>query len=40
VDDLVAHVDRGAESGERKLDDLYGAVDAGAEATGTGEQNG
>jgi len=38
MDDLVAHVDRGAETLERKLDDLDRAVDAGAEATGGCDQ--
>jgi hypothetical protein len=40
VDDLMAHVDRGAEALERQLDNLYGAVHAGAEATRCGQENG
>src|SRR5687768_6795457 len=32
VDDLVAHIDRGAEALERELDDLDGTVDPGAES--------
>jgi hypothetical protein len=32
VNDFMAHIDRGAKSLERPLDDLNGALDAGAEA--------
>ena len=39
VHDLVPHVDRRAVQRERALDDLDGAVDAGAEAAGIGEQD-
>ena len=39
VDDLVADVDGGPESFERPLDDLDGAIDAGAEAAGVGEED-
>ena len=39
VHDFVAHVDRRAERFERALDDLDGAVDAGAEAARLGEQD-
>ena len=38
VDDLLAHVDRGAVQLERALDRLHGAVDAGAVATRRGQQ--
>jgi hypothetical protein len=37
VHDFVAHVDRGAVHLERHLDDVDRAVDAGAEAAGSGE---
>ena len=37
--DLVAHVDGCAVQRQRPLDDLDGALDAGAEAAGIGEQN-
>jgi hypothetical protein len=36
VDDLVAHIDGSAILGQRKLDDLDGAIDAGAEAARRG----
>jgi hypothetical protein len=36
VHDFVAHVDRRAELDQRALDDLDGALDAGAEAAGIG----
>ena len=39
VHDLVAHVDRRAERLQRALDDLDGAVDAGAETAGIGQQD-
>ena len=39
VDDLVAHIDRRAEPLERQLDDLDGAVDAGAEAARRAQQD-
>ncbi len=39
VHDLVAHVDRGAVLRERLLDDGDRAIDAGAEAAGTGEHD-
>ena len=39
VHDLVAHIDRRAEALERLLDDLDGAVDAGAEAARGAEQD-
>jgi hypothetical protein len=39
VDDLVADVDRRAETLERLFDDLNGAVDAGAEAARRAKQN-
>ena len=39
VHDLVAHVDRRALGFQRALDDGDGAVDAGAEAAGIGEQD-
>ena len=39
VDDLVAHVDRRPEPLERQLDDLDGAVDAGAEAARSRDQD-
>ncbi len=39
VDDLLAHVDRGAVQLERALDRLHGAVDAGAVAARSGEQD-
>ena len=39
VDDLLAHVDRGAVQLERALDRLHGAVDAGAVAARGGEQD-
>ena len=39
VDDLVADIDRRAVALERALDDLDGAVDAGAEAARAGEQD-
>ena len=39
VDDLVAHIDRRAVLLDRPLDDLDGAVDAGAETAGAGEQD-
>ena len=39
VHDLVAHIDRGAEALERLLDDLDGALDAGAEAARGAEQD-
>ena len=38
VDDLLAHVDRGAVELERALDGLHGAVDAGAVAARRGQQ--
>jgi hypothetical protein len=40
VDHLVAHVDRRAEQLQRPFDDVDGAIDAGAEAAGIGEQSG
>ena len=39
VHDLVAHVDRRAEFGQRTLDDLDRAVDAGAEAARLGQHD-
>ena len=39
VDDLVAHVDGRPELLQRQLDDLDGAVDAGAEAARSGQQD-
>jgi hypothetical protein len=39
VHDLVAHVDGRAEAGDGALDDLDGAVDAGAEAARLGQQH-
>ena len=39
VDDLLAHVDRRAVEVEGALDRLHGAVDAGAVAAGSGQQN-
>ena len=39
VDDLVAHIDGRAEALQRLLDDLDGALDAGAEAARGAEQN-
>ena len=39
VDDLLAHVDRGAVVLERLLDRLDGALDAGAVAAGRGEED-
>ena len=39
VHDLVAHVDRRAEELDRALDDVDGAVHAGAEAAGIGEDD-
>ena len=39
VHDFVAHVDRRAQRFERALDDLDGAIDAGAEAAGIGEDD-
>ncbi len=39
VHDFVAHVDRRAEQHHRPLDDIDGAIDAGAEAARVGEQN-
>ncbi len=39
VDDLVAHVDGCAETLERELDDLDGAIDAGAESARGGDQH-
>ena len=39
VDDLLAHVDRGAVQLERALDRLHGAVDAGAVAARGGQQD-
>jgi hypothetical protein len=39
VHDFVAHVDRRAQGLDGALDDLDGAVDAGAEATRVGEQD-
>ena len=38
VDDLMADIDRRAESFERELDDLDRAVDPGAEAARSGDQ--
>ena len=37
VHHFMTHVDRRAEHFQRTIDDLDGAVDAGAEATGVGE---
>jgi len=39
VHDLVPHVHRGPETRERGLDDLDGAIDAGAEAARVGQQD-
>ena len=39
VDDLLAHVDRGRAHLQRELDDVDGAVDAGAEAARPGQQD-
>ncbi len=39
VHDFVPHVDRRAERFQRALDDGDGAIDAGAEAAGIGEQD-
>ena len=39
VDDLVAHIDRGAVLADRLLDDLDGAVHPGAEAARAGKQD-
>jgi len=39
VHDLVAHVDRSAVQAQRTLDDFDGAIDAGTETTGVGEQD-
>ena len=39
VHHLVTHVDRRAEQRDGALDDVDGAIDAGAEATGIGEQD-
>ncbi len=39
VNHLVTHVDRGTEQLERALDDVDGAIDAGAEAARVGEQH-
>ena len=39
VDHFMAHVDRCAQRFDGALDDLDGAVDAGAETTGIGEQD-
>src|SRR6187399_2303972 len=39
VHHLVPHVDRRAEQADGALDNVYGAIDSGAEATGVGEQD-
>ena len=39
VDDLVAHIDGGAEPLQRQLDDLDGAVDTGTEAARRGQED-
>ena len=39
VDDLLAHVDRGAVGGQGDLDDVDGPLDAGAVAAGGGQQH-
>ena len=39
VHDFVAHVDRRAQGFDRALDDLDGAIDAGAETSGIGEHD-
>jgi hypothetical protein len=40
MDDLMTHIDWRAIFGEGQLDDLDGAIDAGAESTRSGEIDG
>ncbi len=39
MNDFVPHVDGSAVFGQRKLDNLDGAIDPGAETTGRGEHD-